>query len=48
MTAKEQRDVERALKRMREAFYAGHNDLDVEGIIAAIEKYVTARIKESK
>jgi hypothetical protein len=44
MTAKEQRDVDRALKRMREAFYASYNDLDVEGIIEAIEEYVTARL----
>jgi predicted nucleotidyltransferase len=48
MTAKEQRDVALALKRMREAFYNNHDELNVEGIIEAIEEYVTARLEESK
>jgi hypothetical protein len=47
-TAKEQRDVALARKRMREAFYASYNDLDVEGIIEAIEEYVTARLNEKR
>jgi hypothetical protein len=45
MTAKEQRDVALALKRMREAFYDNHDELNVEGIIEAIEAYVTVRLK---
>jgi predicted nucleic acid-binding Zn-ribbon protein len=45
MTTKEQRDVALALKRMREAFYDNYNELNVEGIIEAIEEYVTARLQ---
>ena len=44
----EQRDVVLARQRLREAFYASYNDLDVGGIIEAIEEYVTARLKEHK
>jgi uncharacterized protein (DUF433 family) len=47
-TAKEQSDVALALKRMREAFYDNYNDLNVEGIIEAIEEYVTARLNEKR
>jgi hypothetical protein len=45
MTTKEQRDVALARQHMREAFYASYNDLDIEGIIEAIEEYVTARLQ---
>jgi hypothetical protein len=45
MTTKEQRNVALALKRMREAFYDNYNELNVEGIIEAIEEYVTARLQ---
>jgi hypothetical protein len=37
-----------ALQKIREAFYASYNDLDVEGIIEAIEEYVTARLNEKR
>jgi uncharacterized protein (DUF433 family) len=46
MTTKEQRDVAIARERMREAFYASYNDLDITDIIEAIEEYVTARLNE--
>jgi hypothetical protein len=47
MTTKE-RDVAIARDKIRKAFYRSYNDLDVEGIVDAIEEYVTARLKESK
>jgi uncharacterized protein (DUF433 family) len=48
MTTKEQRAVALALKRMREAFYDNYNELNVDGIIEAIEEYVTARLNEKR
>jgi uncharacterized protein (DUF433 family) len=48
VTTKEQRDVALALKRMREAFYDNYNELNVEGIIEAIEEYVSARLNEKR
>jgi hypothetical protein len=37
-----------ALQKMREAFYDNYNELNVEGIIEAIEEYVTARLNEKR
>jgi hypothetical protein len=33
-----------ARQRLREALYASYNDLNVEGIVDAIEEYVSARL----
>jgi hypothetical protein len=48
MTTKEQRDVALARKRLREAMYVNHNEMNVSKVVDAIEEYVTARLKESK
>jgi KaiC/GvpD/RAD55 family RecA-like ATPase len=44
----EQRAVVIARDKIRKAFYRSYNDLDVEGIVEAIEEYVTARLKENQ
>jgi hypothetical protein len=41
-------EVNIARQRLREALYASYNDLHVEGIVDAIEEYVSARLLEKK
>jgi hypothetical protein len=48
MTTKEQKAVAAARKRMREAMYVNHNEMNVSEVVDAIEEYVTARLKEDK
>jgi len=48
LTPKVERQINITREQIRKAFYRSYSDLDVEGIVDAIEEYVTARLAKEK